>query len=43
VPPIPYPPRTEVPEEEVKRVDLGTMTNMSTNSPYISEKQLERV
>lgn len=38
VPPIPYPPRTKVPEEEVNRVDLGTMTDMPANSPYLREK-----
>ncbi len=38
VPPIPYPPRTKVPDDAVNRVDLGTMTNMSAASPYLSGK-----
>jgi 2,5-furandicarboxylate decarboxylase 1 len=43
VPPIPYPPRTKVPEDEVDRIDLGTMSDMQPTSPYLTEKVPARV
>ncbi len=39
-PPIPYPPRTKVPDEEVARVDLGAMTDLDPSNPLFSEKAL---
>lgn len=35
-PPIPYPPRTQVPATEVNRVDLDTMTDMTADDPHLS-------
>jgi 2,5-furandicarboxylate decarboxylase 1 len=43
VPPVPYPPRTRVPDEDVNRVDLDTLTNMPAQSPYLNEKAPARV
>ena len=37
-PPTPYPPRTKVPDDEVNRVDLGTLSDMTAASPYLSGK-----
>jgi 2,5-furandicarboxylate decarboxylase 1 len=34
-PPVPYPPRTQVPDDEVNRVDLGTMSDLTGANPYL--------
>ena len=36
-PPVPYPPRTQVPDDEVNRVDLGTLSDMDANNPYVAD------
>ena len=35
-PPVPYPPRTQVPDDEVNRVDLSTMTDLESSSPLFA-------
>jgi len=34
---VPYPPRTQVPDDEVNRVDLGTMSDMTAANPYLAD------
>jgi len=36
-PPVPYPPRTQVPDDEVNRVDFGTMIDMTAANPYLAD------
>jgi 2,5-furandicarboxylate decarboxylase 1 len=36
-PPVPYPPRTQVPDDEVNRVDLDTLSDMTPSNPYLAD------
>jgi 2,5-furandicarboxylate decarboxylase 1 len=35
-PPIPYPPRTKVPDDAVNRVDLGTLRDLGADNPLLA-------
>ena len=40
-PPIPYPPRVQVPADAVDAVDLTTLGELSPSSPYLNERSLQ--
>jgi 2,5-furandicarboxylate decarboxylase 1 len=40
VPPIPYPPRTKVPDDAVNRVDPATMRDLTGDSPHLADEGL---
>jgi 2,5-furandicarboxylate decarboxylase 1 len=42
-PPVPYPPRTKVPDEAVNAVDLGALQQLSPESPYLTGRTLQPV